>query len=402
MASSNSVVLVTGASGYIASYIVKLLQEEGWNVRGTVRNLENEQVVKQLKELVPNAKYPLELVEADLLKEDSWKEAVRGVTHVIHVASPFPDRIPSNPDELIKPAVEGTLAVLKAASEAGSVKRVVLTSSIAAVYDSSIAIPKDREETKTFTEEDWTDHEDPLLEPYAKSKTLAEKAAWDFVKELSDEKKFELVAINPGMVIGPLLTKRYTTSHLAIKKLLDKSTPAVARLKCNITDVRDVAQAHVAALTIPEAAGQRHLIVNHSVWIKDMALIIQKEFKPKGYFVPTFTAPNLLVRVSSIYDKGVKLVVPRLGKEVKYDNKRMQEVLKVTPIELEKTIIDTANSFIEEGIIKKSKKSQKVEGAEQAKGNGEAAPEGGKELEPEDKEKSAVAESAPADVAATN
>ena len=243
---------------------------------------------------------------------------------MIHVASPYPDRAPSNPDDLIKPAVEGTQAVLRAVSEAGGVKRVVLTSSIAAVYDSSIPMPKEKEESKTFDEESWTDVENSSVDLYAKSKTLAEKAAWDFVKELPEEKRFELAVINPGMVIGPLLSKRYTTSHVAIKKLLDKSAPAYPKLNCNITDVRDVAQAHLVALTSPEAAGKRHLVVNHSVWMKDLAAIIQKELRPKGYFVPSLTAPNFLVRVSSFVDRGVKIVVPRLGREVKYDNKRVR------------------------------------------------------------------------------
>ena len=317
--------------------------------------------------------------------------------------------MPSNPDDLIKPAVDGTLAVLKAASEVGTVKRVVLTSSIAAVHDTSIALPKEKEESKTFDEESWTNTEDPTLDTYALSKTLAEKAAWDFVKDLPEDKKFELAVINPGVVIGPLLTKRYTTSHLSIKKLLDKSTPAVAKIHFNVTDVRDVALAHVRALTVPEAAGKRHLIVNSPVWFKEIALILQKEFRPQGYPIPVHTAPNILVRVSSIYDKSVKIVVPRLGKEVKYENKRMTEILKISPTDLEKTIIDTANSMIEQGIIKKSKKITKKERESNAvlandaadvgdagnkqqngdavvdsTGDGEKKPD---ELEPEDKEK---------------
>jgi nucleoside-diphosphate-sugar epimerase len=258
--------------------------------------------------------------------------AVAGSTHVIHVASPFPDRVPSNPEELIRPAVDGTLNVLKAVTEAGGVKRVVLTSSIAAVYDSSIPIPKEQETTKTFDEENWTDVDNASVDVYAKSKTLAEKAAWDYLKELPEEKKFELAVINPGMVIGPLLNKRFTTSHLAIKSLLDKSRPAYPKLNCNVTDVRDVAQAHLIALTLPEAAGKRHLIVNHSVWMKDLAAILQKEFRPKGYFVPSLTAPNFLVRVSSFVDKGARFVAPRLGREVKYDNKRVSSHSSSVPV----------------------------------------------------------------------
>lgn len=248
-----------------------------------------------------------------------------GCTHVIHVASPFPDRVPSNPDDLIKPAVDGTLAVLRAVSEAGGVKRVVLTSSIASVFDTSIPVPKEQEQTKTFDEENWTDVEHVSIDPYAKSKTLAERAAWDYVKELPEDKKFELAVINPGMVIGPLLSKRYTTSHLAVKSLLDRSKPVMPKLNCNITDVRDVAQAHLKALTLDEAAGKRHLIVNHSVWMKDLAAIVQKEFRPKGYFVVSLTAPNFLVRVSSFVDRSAKMVAGRLGREVKYDNKRVRQ-----------------------------------------------------------------------------
>lgn len=242
---------------------------------------------------------------------------------MIHVASPFPDRVPSNPDELIKPAVEGTLAVLRAVTEAGTVKRVVLTSSIAAVYDSSIAIPKEKEETKTFDEESWTNVEDPLLDPYARSKTLAEKAAWEYVKDVPEEKKFELSVVNPGMVIGPLLNKRYTTSHGTVKRLFDRLTPAYPKLNLNVTDIRDVALAHYKCLTLPQAAGRRHLIVNHNLWFKDMAAILAKEFRPQGYHVPSLAAPNVLVWISSFYDKGAKLVVPRLSREAKYDNKRV-------------------------------------------------------------------------------
>ena len=185
MASEVPLVLVTGVSGYIGSHIVKQLLEQGnYRVRGTVRSLTVEEKVKPIQDLVPNAKYPLELVEADLLQPDSWTAAVKDATYVIHVASPFPNTIPSNPDDVIKPAVDGTQAVLKAAAEAGTVKRIVLTSSIAAVYDACLPIPKENEETKTFNEENWTNVEDPLLDPYARSKTLAEKAAWDFIKEL--------------------------------------------------------------------------------------------------------------------------------------------------------------------------------------------------------------------------
>lgn len=237
--------------------------------------------------------------------------------------------MPSNPDELIKPAVDGTLSVLKAATEAGTVKRVVLTSSIAAVYDSSISIPKDKEESKTFDEESWTNLEDPLLDPYARSKTLAEKAAWDYIKDLPEDKKIDLAVLNPGMVIGPLISKRMTTSHAIVKRLFDRLTPAYPKLNLNVTDVRDVAAAHVKCLTSSDAVGKRHLIVNHNLWFKDMAAILAKEYRPQGYHVASMAAPNVIVWLSSFYDKGAKLVVPRLSREFKYDNKRVSTCIMI-------------------------------------------------------------------------
>jgi len=388
-------ILVTGASGFVASHVVKLLLEEGYKVRGTVRSLSNEDKVAPIKNLVPDAKYPIELVEADLLNEDSWKEAVKGCSYVMHVASPFPNAMPKSEDDVIKPAVDGTLAVLKAASESGSVKRVVLTSSIAAIYDPIVPIEKkEGEEITAFDEEVWLNTEDPRLEPYGKSKALAEKAAWDFVKQLPEDKKIELAAINPGMVVGPVLSKNLATSVELIKRLLDKSTPAVPKMHFSICDVRDVAQAHLKAMIIPEAAGHRHIISSREMWVKDIALVLQKELKQHGYFVPTINAPNILVWLSSFVDKPVKLVVPRLGREYKFNNKRMVEVLGITPIDAEKSIVDTAYSLINLGVIKKTRKLKKNQDApadapnEAAQVNGEA--EGGdknQELEPEEKEK---------------
>ncbi|KAI1278134.1 putative uncharacterized oxidoreductase [Halotydeus destructor] len=417
MASDAPLVLVTGVSGYIGSCIVKQLLEDGtYRVRGTVRSLENEAKIKLIKDIVPDAKYPIELVEADLLKEDTWPAAVKDVTYVLHVASPFPDTVPSNPDDLIKPAVEGTLAVLKAASGAATVKRVVLTSSCAAVYDASVPIPKENEETKKFSEENWTNADDPLLEPYAKSKTLAEKAAWDFVKELADDKKLDLVVINPGWVLGPLINKHTATSHSVVKKLLDRSAPAIAKMVVAVADIRDVVAAHIKALTCAEAVGKRHLIVTQNLWLKDVAAILKKEFQPKGYSVPSIVVPNVFVWLNSLVEKQYKPVVSRLSRDYTYDNTRMKEVLGITPTEVEKTIIDSATSLIDLEIIsQKKKKTKKCKGkkeetevavngdaAEEVKENGDGdkteTVDAKKELEPEDKEKPVVAAPAEAPV----
>ena len=192
----NDLILVTGASGYIASHIVKKLLEKGFRVRGTVRSLKDEKKVAPLRKLVPNPKHELELVEADLLKEETWINAVKGCTYVLHTASPFPNSSPKDENELINPAVNGTLYVLRACVQDGvKIKRVVLTSSIAAIAGANF------EQNRTYTEKDWPKVE--ALDPYSKSKTMAEKSAWDFLEQRKKNNLpcFELAVINPGYVM---------------------------------------------------------------------------------------------------------------------------------------------------------------------------------------------------------
>ncbi|XP_015915817.1 uncharacterized protein [Parasteatoda tepidariorum] len=393
----SAIVLVTGASGYVASYIIKLLLDEGHKVRGTVRDLNNEKKIKPLKELSPEARFPLELVEADLLKEETWKEAVKDCTYVIHTASPFPNASPANPDEVIKPAVEGTKVVLQACADAGTVKRVVLTSSVASVHGEMIM-----EEGKVYNEGDWTNTESISLDTYSKSKTLAERFAWDFVKELPEDKKFELAVINPALVLGPVLNGEPGTSVEVIKKLLERAMPMIPKVNFDVCDVRDVALAHVKAMTLPNAADHRHIVTTQNVWLKDIAMVLSKEFKPHGYCVPTTIAPYFAVWLNSFFDKTAKSILPRIGREFRFDNKRMKEELGITPTELNQTLIDTAYSLIEGGFVKKQKKykqnrkdsvaepnkqsEEKTDQTEETKENEtEKGTDEMKELEPEDK-----------------
>lgn len=371
-------VLVTGAGGFIATHIVKQLQEEGYRVRGTVRSLEDEERIKKLKELCPDAKHELELVEADLTKPESWEPAVKDVKYVIHVASPFPTQTPKEESELIQPAVEGTQAVLKACVAAKSVKRVVLTSSCAAVGWGPGA-----DTTKTFTEEDWMEPE--KLNAYGKSKTLAEKAAWDYVKELPDEDKIELAVINPAYVMGPVINGSMSTSSEVVKRLLEREKPFVAKLNFPVVDVRDVAAAHIKAMTLDDAAGKRHLIVNSNVWMKEMATILSKEFKTQGYNVPTANCPGPILWLTSLFDRTIKMVMPDIGKVYKFDNTRMKDVLQITPHEIKDTLIEMAYSLIEAGLIKKTKKYKGPGGGEQEE-DGEKKEEG-EGTEGEDKPK---------------
>ena len=336
--------LVTGASGFIATHIIhQLLTATDVRVRGTVRSLGNEAKVRPLREMVPDAKYPLELVEADLMDEGSWREAVRGCTYVYHVASPFPPSIPRDENEVIRPAVDGTLNVLRACSLAGSVKRVVLTSSIAAINTDS--------DSKKYTEDDWATEENN--QPYQKSKLLAERAAWEYVHQLPEGEKFELVAVNPSLVIGPVFSPvaGASTSQGIVEKLLRNSMPALANCSFALVDVRDVARAHIAAMKKPEASGNRYIVTSCTLWMKEIADIIAAEFKPQGYSVPRWVVPKPGVWAFSLIDSSAKLIYPLLGKKIEYDNDKMQHELNVTPMDISTTIIDACYSLIEHGVV---------------------------------------------------
>lgn len=359
----NSKVLVTGATGYVGAHVCQQLLLHGYKVRGTVRNASDEQKLNRLRQQIteglPENLPELEFVEADLLKEENWPPAVAGCQYVCHVASPFPLLVPNDPDVIIKPAVDGTLAVLKAASADGNVRRVVLTSSLAAIHDVKVLDGK-QDPDKLYNEDDWVEPE--KVEAYSQSKILAEKAAHKFVEGLPQEegkKKLELVVINPSYVLGPLLTESVSSSVLGIKRLLDRSVPALPKFNMAICDVRDVALAHVKTLESPEHVGKRYLIVSECKWMKDIARMVQKEFKPLGYFVPTMLVPNTFVWLGSFVDKSTALLVPRLNKEFKLDNKRMIEDLKITPTEVEKTVIDTCYSLIDKNIIRTTQKYKK-------------------------------------------
>jgi len=225
MDKSKELVLVTGASGYIASHLTKQLLEQEFRVRGTVRSLKDEKKVAPLRNLMPSSKYPLELVEADLMNPESWLNAVKGCTYVMHVASPFPSKLPDNENELIEPAVNGTLSVLKACvQDQSQVKRVVLTSSCAAIFGDTYI------DGYCYTEKDWPEVEH--LKAYTKSKCLAERAAWKFVEERKQKGLpcFELAVINPGYIMGPLLHDTPCTSIEFVERLMMGKMPLVSSM----------------------------------------------------------------------------------------------------------------------------------------------------------------------------
>ncbi|XP_055332866.1 uncharacterized protein LOC129584643 [Paramacrobiotus metropolitanus] len=346
-ASNDQRVLVTGASGFIASHCVQQMQAAGYAVRGTVRSLANAKKVVPLYQMCPGARHKLELVEADLLDDqlDNWKEAVSGCTYVLHVASPFPNEIPTDEQVLIKPAVEGTLNVLRACAEVGGVKRVVLTSSVAAVVGQTAP-----DFNKTYSEADWTDLQQDVG-AYQKSKTLAEKAAWDYVNKLPEDKRFELTTINPSYVMGPVIHGSTGTSQEVVGRLMRHEVPALPHISLELCDVRNVAQAHIRAMTLPAAAGQRFIINSGGMWFKEMATLLDREFRPQGYRVPTLSAPKFLASIVAWFDKALQMVMPRWGQQLHFDNSKMKNVLEIQPYPPEKTLLDMAYSMVDNELI---------------------------------------------------
>jgi nucleoside-diphosphate-sugar epimerase len=345
------IALVTGASGYVATHIIRPLLEQGRvRVRGTVRNLENEKKVQPLREIVPNPKYPLRLIEADLVNPRSWTEVVKRCTYVYHVASPVSVAVPKNPDEIVKPAVEGTVNVLTACKESGTVKRVVITSSLAAVCAfGDPGKPKDH----VYTENDWSVPELFSI-PYMLSKYEAERAAWGFVKNLEEGKRFELVTCCPGYVMGPLLSP--TSGNGSARGciiFLNNEVPAIPDFYTPVIDVRDAATAHIAAMEKPEAAGNRYLLVADTLSFKEIADNLRGEFQSQGYKIPHRSLPHAIAWVLKFFSSEMKFMYPALGVKLTCSNAKMKETLGVTPRPVRETIVDMGYSVIEFGLVPK-------------------------------------------------
>lgn len=339
MSKADQLVLVTGASGYIATWVVKYALDAGYRVRGTVRDPSNAKKVSFLREL-PGASERLELVALDLEKSDqaAFDKAVEGCVLVAHTASPFPAASPKHEDELIIPAVNGTVNVLKAALKASSVKRVVVTSSVAAVGEADGGAPRG--------EKDWTDLSKPNVGAYVKSKTLAERAAWDFMKE--NKPSWALATINPALVIGPSIGPEKTTSAEIGARLMDGQLPMLPKLSFGVVDVRDVAMAHIKALEASDdvVSGRRFLLYERSMWFKDMASEMKKTFSPMGYKFPSMEAPYFAMWILSFFDASIRLVLPGWGKWSEFDSTPSREVLKVEYHPIADTIAMYGHSLV--------------------------------------------------------
>jgi dihydroflavonol-4-reductase len=333
-------VLVSGGSGYVAGFLIRQLVAEGWMVHTTIRSLAGEAEVRKLLAVDDSR---LRFFAADLMHDTGWSEAMAGCSHVAHVASPVPARAIKDPDELIVPAREGALRALRAAKAAGA-KRFVMTSSVAA-----IAYGRGRG-VHTFTEADWTPPDYPRASPYVRSKTIAERAARDWVaREGAD---IEFCTVNPAFVLGPVWSRDYSSSITVVKKLLDGALRGCPDLGFGVVDVRDVAEMHVRMLTAPNMAGERFIASGPFMKLIEIARILKQRFGEDARKVPTRVLPDLLVRIAALFDPLVRAAVGELGSVRNLDASHARAVLGWVARPAEESIVDTARSLIELGIVK--------------------------------------------------
>jgi dihydroflavonol-4-reductase len=331
-------VLVTGGTGFLGGHCIAALLERGYDVRTTVRSAARESAVRATLDAAGvDAGSRLTVALADLESDDGWAEAVAGCRYVLHVASPFPPVQPADADELIVPARDGSLRVLRAALDAG-VERVVQTSSIAAVRperDSSAAAP--------YTEADWTDASNTARTPYVRSKTIAEQAAWSLARESGAEER--LATVCPGAIIGPALNDDHSYSLETVSRLL-AGMPAVPRLGFTFVDVRDVADLHILAMTDAAAGGQRFISTDRFLWMAEVAAVLRERLGDAARKVPTRTAPNLLIRAMALFDPSARSVIGDLGRESWFSSAKARDTLGWTTRPVEDSITDCARSLV--------------------------------------------------------
>jgi dihydroflavonol-4-reductase len=337
-------VLVTGGSGYIAGFVIAQLLGEGYEVRASVRSLGREPQVREMLSKIAPDQGKLSFFAVDLMSDTGWAEAVAGVDYVQHIASPIPAVQPKNEDDLIAPARDGALRALRFARDAG-VKRVVMTSSTAAVTY-GLSGPA----TRPFTEDDWTDPTSPDTSAYVRSKTYAEKAAWDFMT--AEGGALELTTINPAAVLGPVLGNDYSASIQIVEKLLKGDFPGNPRLGFPLVDVRDIADLHVRAMTSDKAAGERFLGSGEFLWMADIAKILRDDLGTRASKVPAGNLPTWLMRILANFDPVVKGVAFELDKSRIVSHEKATRLLGWNPRPERESIIATAESLIREGVVR--------------------------------------------------
>jgi dihydroflavonol-4-reductase len=331
-------VLVTGATGYIGLHCIHQLLNQGYAVNGSVRSPERkDEIINALKSNNTSTDH-LNLYTFNLTEDDGWDEGMQGCDFLLHVASPI-SLEHTDEEYFVQPAVDGVKRALTFAQKHG-VKKVVLTSSVAAIFDTM-------EKKTSFSESDWSDINNPAISAYSKSKTLAEKAAWEFVK--NEDHPFELAVINPALVVGASLSGDIGESNKAVEMVASGRMPVAVPLMFGYVDVRDVAAAHILAMQNPDSNGERFALVEKDLWYKDVAKLLIKNGFNKA---PTFAVPVWLAKVLANFSKELKLTLPYLGRKRSIKSTKAKEILGWKPRPAEDSILNIANQMRDLGMIK--------------------------------------------------
>ena len=324
-------VLVTGSTGFIGLHCIHQLIEKGYSVNGTLRSKSREEEVRSSLKEANLSDANLNLYECDLMSDDGWEKAIDGCDYVLHIASPFINGLPDHEDDLIKPALTGTQRILKLSAANPQIKKIIITSSFAAVGDTFNG-------QTVFNESDWSDPNNNKISAYNKSKTLAEKSAWDFMES---NPSFKLTVINPVGVIGPMLSDDIGISNLFVKKILDGSTPGNPGLHIGFVDVRDVARAHVDSIKNEKSDNKRIILSKDEIWVSELSEILRN----LGYKAPKRNIPKWLISVLSLFDKQLGGLIPMIGKVRNIEGSIFAEVFDWELISIEESAKVTAEQL---------------------------------------------------------
>ena len=331
-------VLVTGATGYIGLHCIHQLLNQGYSVNGSVRSPDRkDEIINALKDHNTSTEH-LNIFTMNLTEDAGWDEGMAGCDYLLHVASPISlER--TDEEYFIKPAIDGVNRALSFAKKYG-VKKVVLTSSVAAIFDTM-------EKKNIYDESDWSDPDNPHISAYSKSKTLAERAAWEFLE--NENHPFELAVINPALVVGASISGDIGESNKAVAMVAGGKMPVAVPLMFGYVDVRDVAAAHILAMQTPSSNGERFALVEKDLWYKDVAKILRDNGFNKA---PTFGVPVWLAKILANFNKELKLTLPYLGRKRSIKSTKAREVLGWNPRSAEESILDIAKQMKDLGMLK--------------------------------------------------
>ncbi|MFA4083829.1 NAD-dependent epimerase/dehydratase family protein [Mycobacteroides salmoniphilum] len=335
-------VLVTGGNGFIARWSIVELLQRGYRVRTTVRSSTKDELVRTAVTRATDRADGLEIAHADLTRAEGWADAVDGCDYVLHIASPLTPDNPRDPDALLTPAREGTLNVLRAATAAG-VRRVVMTSAANAASPSSYTEDGVTDETL------WTNPDQPGLPAYRRSKTVAERTAWDFMTTYNGPT--ELTTVLPGAVFGPVLGADDSGSVQVIGRLLSGAMPGTPRIGLEVVDVRDLVDLHLRAMTSPHAAGERFLGTGEFMWMSDIAAVLREQLGPGAAKVPTRVLPNIVVRALALLNSDLRAITPGLGRRNRHSTAKAEHILGWSPRSGAETVTDCARDLLAQGLV---------------------------------------------------